>query len=377
MASSWEEIICSPPLKFVVGPELKQFTLHSGAVKYLSTKLDTYIFLQEMAYEEGEDSRPIDWLDVNVETFLRFAHFVYTGEYNVPVPSSPSQDNDDDYDNNAAVATTTSSEGDHNHNGTVQARTTFNRRIGPYHSLDSWHEVLRHNPHKRPAPEQGGQQAQQYDLLREFCALPYAAATVAATTAAPPDDHDPYPDFDSTTLLAHARLFALAARNRVPSLRRAALDGIYRLLRYGDFLYDRVEDVVALVDFAFAPLRSGDYGDHDGDVGGGEAGLVYQFEEEEPDGDDALRDMVTLYGACVYGVFLLHPSFVAVCREHGEFSAGMLDWLRGEDGASLGVGNGDAEAEGPGESLEDIIDDLAEEQHGDWGTYEDWWDVCG
>ncbi|KAI1489248.1 hypothetical protein F5X96DRAFT_684202 [Biscogniauxia mediterranea] len=376
MESSWGEILRSPPLDFLVGPERKRFSIHSGALQSLSTRLDSHIFFLEMSESRGEPTQPIDWPTVDVDTFLRFSQFVYTGDYDVPAPTSSSS---------SAAA---QNEDEHSA-GSAQARSAFNRRVGPYHSLDSWYQVLRHYPHKRlvPGPGDGADHHQQqqattpYHLLSRFCCLPYSAT------------EDPYPDFDGATLLAHARLYALAAAWQIPALRRVALNAVYHLLRHGDFLYDRIADVSALVDFAFDDFRRAEDNDHYQHHLSGE---TLQGEDEAPARNDMLREMLTLYGACTYGLFLLHPSFAAVCSRHGEFSAGILDLLGGpgdddddgEGGRLLLDADELLEAvragEDPRDQVDELVGGLAELRSGEWGAedfdagaYEEWWSTYG
>ncbi|KAI0598357.1 hypothetical protein F4775DRAFT_180905 [Biscogniauxia sp. FL1348] len=365
MESGWEDILRSPPLDFLVGPERKRFSIHSGALQSLSTLLDTHISSFEMSQSTGEPTQPIDWPTVDVATFLRFSQFVYTGDYNVPMPSSSS-----------SAATRNE---DENSGGSAQARSTFNRRVGPYHSLDSWYQVLRHYPHKRlvPGPGQGAdqlQQTSQYELLSRFCCLPYLAA------------EDPYPDFDRTTLLAHARLYALATAWKIPTLRRLTLNAIYHLLRHGDFLYDRIADISALIDFAFDDF----YGTEADDLSGsGISGGETLQGGDEPARNDMLCEMLTLYGACTYGLFLLHPSFPDVCNRHGEFTAGVLDHLGGgaEDESLLDADElleaARAGADPRGQ-VDELVGGLAEMRTGEWGAedfeagaYEEWWSIFG
>ncbi|KAI5922928.1 hypothetical protein F4810DRAFT_670799 [Camillea tinctor] len=395
MESGWRYALRSVPIEFIVGPQRKRFSIHSGALQYMSTRLDDHILWLELSEDAGLPQQPVYWPTVDEDTFLRFAKFVYTGDYDVPVPSSPYPSLSPSMSSPPLASNAMQSEYvtaaptlDNNSSGrgSAKGRSAFNRRLGPYHSLDSWYQVLRHNPHKRLVPgadqelsDNDLQQTAPYHLLSRFCSLPYST------------DEDPYPDFDGETLLAHARLYSLAVNWQVPSLRRHALNAIYHLLRHGDFLYDRVADISRLIDFAFEPFRCED--------------RSYQVREQMslgldqgPGRSDMLQDMLTLYGACVYAIFMLHPSFTAICNLHGEFAAGILDLLvppdeEGDDNNNTDILDVDslvelavsgADPRDHEAAVDELVDGLAELRTGEWGAedfdageYEEWWSTYG
>jgi len=84
MPASFQEILNSKPLKFVVGEEVdgrpSEFFVHEEAIAQLSKPLYT---LTKKASSEAQDGS-IVWKDVSKETFERFSQFSYVGDYSIP-----------------------------------------------------------------------------------------------------------------------------------------------------------------------------------------------------------------------------------------------------------------------------------------------------
>ncbi|RYO73895.1 hypothetical protein DL766_009243 [Monosporascus sp. MC13-8B] len=81
MATQWATLFT-----FVVGPEAKEFIVHSGAVPHLSPYFDALI--DGPMKEAG--GRRVVWDDIDEETFITCSHFAYAGHYATPdQPTSP------------------------------------------------------------------------------------------------------------------------------------------------------------------------------------------------------------------------------------------------------------------------------------------------
>ncbi|RSL53976.1 hypothetical protein CEP51_014792 [Fusarium floridanum] len=74
-------IIASPEAKFHIGPNKDEFTIHSGLVALQSSSMHNI-----MKQQKGRFERPILWKHVEVNTFIRFSAFAYTGDYDGPEP---------------------------------------------------------------------------------------------------------------------------------------------------------------------------------------------------------------------------------------------------------------------------------------------------
>lgn len=77
MASSYENIIGSSIFKFVVGPHNKEYNVHGAALSILSKPLNV---LLNGHMREAQEKR-VDWPDVDEKTFVRFAQWAYTEDY--------------------------------------------------------------------------------------------------------------------------------------------------------------------------------------------------------------------------------------------------------------------------------------------------------
>lgn len=75
-------IASSPPFTFVVGPEHKEYTIHSALVAQQSPVLNALVNGQ---MKEAIERRVI-WEDIDEETFIRFSQFAYTGDYDKKDP---------------------------------------------------------------------------------------------------------------------------------------------------------------------------------------------------------------------------------------------------------------------------------------------------
>ncbi|KAK7754369.1 hypothetical protein SLS62_003662 [Diatrype stigma] len=87
MDTAWADNLHSHLFEFCVGPEKKVFTIHSASLLRLSPYFVTLI---SGDMREAHDRR-VEWDDIDEETFIIFAQFVYTGNYNIHElpPDSP------------------------------------------------------------------------------------------------------------------------------------------------------------------------------------------------------------------------------------------------------------------------------------------------
>ncbi|KAK2793756.1 hypothetical protein FQN52_000708 [Onygenales sp. PD_12] len=76
-------IIHSPPFTFLVGPEHTKLTIQSGLATHVSQRLDE---LMNNGHTRESRHRIAVLEEEDVETFVGFCEFAYTGDYNVPVP---------------------------------------------------------------------------------------------------------------------------------------------------------------------------------------------------------------------------------------------------------------------------------------------------
>lgn len=70
----------SKPFEFLVGPEKKVYTIHSGLVARLSPVLDRLVNGDMEEAKKGS----VEWKHVDEQTFIRFSEYAYTKSYEYP-----------------------------------------------------------------------------------------------------------------------------------------------------------------------------------------------------------------------------------------------------------------------------------------------------
>ncbi|RTE82818.1 hypothetical protein BHE90_002643 [Fusarium euwallaceae] len=78
----FEKSISSKPFVFVIGEERKEFHIHKELIGQLSPVLNALVNGNMKEAREGR----VEWLDLDVDTFVRFAKFAYSGDY---TPAEP------------------------------------------------------------------------------------------------------------------------------------------------------------------------------------------------------------------------------------------------------------------------------------------------
>ncbi|KAF4963668.1 hypothetical protein FSARC_8312 [Fusarium sarcochroum] len=80
--ANFEESLASKPFLFIIGPEHKEFHVHKELIGQLSKVLNALVNGNMREAHEGR----VDWPDLDVDTFVRFAKFAYSGDYNGAEP---------------------------------------------------------------------------------------------------------------------------------------------------------------------------------------------------------------------------------------------------------------------------------------------------
>ncbi|KAF9775249.1 hypothetical protein IL306_006665 [Fusarium sp. DS 682] len=91
VGANFEESLASKPFLFVIGPEAKEFHVHKELIGRLSPVLNALVNGNMREAHEGR----VVWADLDVETFVRFAKYAYSGDYTEaqPVRISTSEPN--------------------------------------------------------------------------------------------------------------------------------------------------------------------------------------------------------------------------------------------------------------------------------------------
>ncbi|KAK4033364.1 hypothetical protein C8A01DRAFT_40192 [Parachaetomium inaequale] len=74
----WDKILASKLYRFSIGPQKREFTVHSALVEIQSPALNT--FVNNTKFKEAGDGHA-ELEDVEVETFVAFTEYAYTGKY--------------------------------------------------------------------------------------------------------------------------------------------------------------------------------------------------------------------------------------------------------------------------------------------------------
>ncbi|GIK07423.1 hypothetical protein Aspvir_003087 [Aspergillus viridinutans] len=88
----WSSIVHSPPFTFLVGPSHTKLTIQSGLARHVSKPLD-HLMNSGLTRESKHHIAVLE--DEDVETFVAFCEYAYTGDYSVPTPGSRESEKDD------------------------------------------------------------------------------------------------------------------------------------------------------------------------------------------------------------------------------------------------------------------------------------------
>ncbi|KAG6268438.1 hypothetical protein E4U48_004689 [Claviceps purpurea] len=77
---SYASFMSSKPFEFLVGPEKKVYTIHSGLVARLSPVLDRLVNGDMEEAKKGS----VEWKHVDEQTFIRFSQYAYMKTYEYP-----------------------------------------------------------------------------------------------------------------------------------------------------------------------------------------------------------------------------------------------------------------------------------------------------
>ncbi|KAL5903135.1 hypothetical protein ACKVV7_011442 [Pyricularia oryzae] len=87
--------------RFLIGPDKREYTIHSYIVAQQSAALSTTVYGE---FKEAKDGF-VTWDDTDESTFLSFWHYVNTGNYDDPEPISKVEVDADDPSNDSIQAT--------------------------------------------------------------------------------------------------------------------------------------------------------------------------------------------------------------------------------------------------------------------------------
>ncbi|KAI0123619.1 hypothetical protein BJ170DRAFT_697433 [Xylariales sp. AK1849] len=274
LAFDWGSKLQSKTFTFAVGREGLLFYIHQDAIHKLSTYFDRLINGDMLEAKTGI----VVWDDIDVQTFLLFCEFAYTGDYTI---------NQQD----------------------ITTRERWRRDLNELRDRENGLRGLQHG-----SRELFEQQATTHlwlglDYIRETC---HTCSTCRQGVHEFPDSllqvlhrgttkdlaGDYFIDFrDIDLLLAHAEIHILADRFCIDSLKDRTVHHMrWQLLNFCND-YDGGSTIATLIRYVFENTTTG----------------------------DPLRDLLMVYGGCVAKRFTNHPYWMLLLSEVREFSLGILE----------------------------------------------------
>ncbi|RYP32633.1 hypothetical protein DL767_005138 [Monosporascus sp. MG133] len=268
MATQWAKTVDSDLFTFVVGPEEKEFTIHSGAVLHLSPYFETLI---NGSMKEAQDRRVL-WDDIDEETFVTFSQFAYMGHYDTPEhPTSPPEPEE--------IGEAWPSY--------ISRSEIFDGSCGRYkRTILEWEQDFR----------------AVLDEKRKADTAVYCILETFVTYTCPQSQRfSENVNISARSFLLHAKLYVLADRYCIETLKDMALGMLHRTLLLVPLDLYASDCFCELVRFAYTNTRA-------------TKGLD----------EDELRCLLVAFGACVFNWFLHNNAFKDVLRDHGEFGLGII-----------------------------------------------------
>ena len=272
-----DSVMDSKLFRFVVGPNERVFTVHSGALLPLGRYFQALIGGEMKESHEGQ----VEWDDIDEDTFMAFSQYAYMSDYSTPDTASSSSESEESRDV------------DDDEDFAIQiCREMFASSKIFRGSLRMWYKSI--------TEQRRGETKKQlatvtHPILTEFNLTGYSISSLMV-----PLDDGP------EALLPNAKVYVLSDRYDLPQLKGMALGKIYYTLSNMVLTFRSANYVAALVRYVYANTVTVDN----------------DFNQ------DALRQLVVSFAACVYEHFLINPRFAAAVRDHGEFGLGILALLR-------------------------------------------------
>ncbi len=301
-------IIESKLVQFVVGPQKKEYHVHSTALLSLSKPLDCLLNGQ---MEEAVNGRVL-WDDIDEGTFSRFIQWAYTHGYGDPklkiLSDTSSIDTADGIKTNQETGTTS----------TIGQDSDTDTEGGSFYSLITPMENF--SPPKHPSwpkPPDYGQcnNCQRTIHICRTCTKPRRVLMVevllnwikdlqytegAYESTLPNEKREDY----SEVFLAHARLYVLADKYDIPKLGSLDMCELWAILRRFILYPDCVGDIIVLISYAFnAFSKSAE--------------------------DNELCRMLVYYSACIYESLIKHNDFKLLVEQIPLFIYSLMKLVAG------------------------------------------------
>lgn len=268
-------VASSVPFRFLVGPNEREFTIHSALFTCQSPVFERLV---NGNFTEATE-KCVKWASVEEDTFLRFWQYTYTGNYAAAPPVSVAIES-----NSEAIPEPPPQPTPPTRPQTKESPfpALFDSRLPP--------PPTRNVPSKEPKPT-----ALWSAFLQRRHSDSIAVLYTPTPVRFPGPASNPADEDYTNTFLSHVRLFIFAECYGIAALMTHSLNELHWTLARFTVHKERVNDVVALVD--------------------------YCYENSTP---EALRDLVTLYAACKLDKLWKSEQFRALVEAHSELSMALL-----------------------------------------------------
>ncbi|KAH6603472.1 hypothetical protein Trco_008247 [Trichoderma cornu-damae] len=210
-----EVIATSIPFRFLVGPNQKEFTIHSALFTYQSSVLEKLV--NGNFFEAAE--KCVTWKEVDEDTFIRFWQFTYTGKYAAAPPVVEAKPESEATQESQSPATV------------------------PF---------LFGNRPKDEVPKQLTKREAQWEAFKNKRPSAAFGAFSSGIFGRPRSNlaHEDYTD----TLISHARVYIFAECYGIADLMDLSLNELHGTLVKFTLHEERINDIVALVCYCYENL---------------------------------------------------------------------------------------------------------------------------
>ncbi|KAE8374445.1 hypothetical protein BDV26DRAFT_42727 [Aspergillus bertholletiae] len=266
MDGAFGRCIASPLFTFSVGPNQREFTLHSGPLADLSPALHA-LMNGEMIEAKV---RRAEWPDVDEDTFIRLAEYAYLRDYTPPMcsrrssntngyPEKALEDSTEDlinatYQKSKKKGLTRISNGNHDDEPPPSVVETSPPVIAPPAPAPHGGQIVVEEP------ALGGLELPLREriiwsrhLCYKFSSINFSLDTheMAAKAFAPQGNKRTEEDF-TPVFLGHARLYVLADKYGIEPLQQLVLHKLKQTLQNFKLCAENVTDIAELVRFTYA-----------------------------------------------------------------------------------------------------------------------------
>ncbi|MCJ1470418.1 hypothetical protein MMC07_009063 [Pseudocyphellaria aurata] len=245
---SFERIISSRIFEFVIGHEKTSFKIHSSAVALQSGVLNHLINGVMIEAQVGR----VVWEDVNVETFTRFIHFAYLGDYpapaSAPLPRSTSS---------AVPPVPAAPPFTFLSSKTPEPPLETPQKVS---KIDSWQDFL-------SSMNKAKQESAFKPPSRDFRDLNYSAHVPAMEFFKSCKPRSNYSFEDCTPVfIAHAQLYVFAEKYGISALKQITLHKLHKTLAIYTINPADISAIIELIRFTFYEDNTLDQENHVDDL---------------------------------------------------------------------------------------------------------------